>query len=526
MNGPAGVAGEVAVGRFYITTPIYYINAEPHLGHTYTTVIADTLARFHRARGDQTFVVTGTDEHGDKIAAVAAAAGLSPRAYADRIGPIFRETWDACGFHYDQFVRTTDDYHERVVQEFLSRVHANGDIYFSRYGGLYCTGCERFLTEKELVDGKCPDHLTAPTPIEEENYFFRMTKYLDRLIAYYEAHPEAITPEHYRNEVLAMLRSGGIGDLCISRPKQRLEWGIELPFDRNYVTYVWFDALISYVSGLRVHGEATFAAMWPVAHHVMAKDILKPHAIFWPTMLMALDLPLFKRLLIHGYWVRGESKMSKSLGNVIRPLDMKARYGIDALRYFLLREMAFGQDAVFSEDAFIVRVNADLANNLGNLVSRTLSMQHRYFEGTVQPLGPITPEDQDLIAAFTQAYREVPRLTEELALHRALETLWRAIDHANKYIVVTAPFTLAKDSAQRPRVGTILHHLLEALRTTALLLTWSLPETSAHILQLLGLEPTAALPSDLAWGTHFVAGHRTQPSVVLFPRIETPAATA
>ena len=289
---------------------------------------------------------------------------------------------------------------------------------------------------------------------------------------------------------------------------------------------MWFDALISYVSGLRVHGEATFAAMWPVAHHVMAKDILKPHAIFWPTMLMALDLPLFKRLLIHGYWVRGESKMSKSLGNVIRPLDMKARYGIDALRYFLLREMAFGQDAVFSEDAFIVRVNADLANNLGNLVSRTLSMQHRYFEGTVQPLGPITPEDQDLIAAFTQAYREVPRLTEELALHRALETLWRAIDHANKYIVVTAPFTLAKDSAQRPRVGTILHHLLEALRTTALLLTWSLPETSAHILQLLGLEPTAALPSDLAWGTHFVAGHRTQPSVVLFPRIETPAATA
>jgi methionyl-tRNA synthetase len=494
------------VGRFYVTTPIYYINAEPHLGHTYTTVIADTLARFRRARGDETFLVTGTDEHGDKIAAAAAAAGLTPRAYADRIGPIFRETWRACGFHYDQFVRTTDDYHERIVQEFLSRVHANGDIYFSRYGGLYCTGCERFLTEKELVDGKCPDHLTVPTPIEEENYFFRMSKYFDRLVAHYEAHPQAITPEHYRNEVLAMLRSGGIGDLCISRPKQRLEWGIELPFDRNYVTYVWFDALISYISGLRVHGEATFEAMWPVAHHVMAKDILKPHAIYWPTMLMALELPLFKRLLIHGYWVRGTSKMSKSLGNVIRPLDMKARYGIDALRYFLLREMAFGQDAVFSEDAFVVRVNADLANNLGNLVSRTLSMQQRYFQGAVQPLGPATPEDRELIAAFTDAYRAVPRLTEDLALHRALETLWRAIDQANKYVVVTAPFTLAKDPAQHPRVGTILHHLLEALRTTALLLLWSLPETSAHILRLLGLEATTALPAALEWGSHFTRG--------------------
>ncbi len=509
------------MGRFYVTTPIYYINAEPHLGHTYTTVIADTLARFHRARGDETFLVTGTDEHGDKIAAAAAAAGVSPRAYADRISPIFRQTWDACGFQYDHFIRTTDHYHTRLVQESLCRVHANGDIYFSRYGGLYCTGCERFLTEKELVGGKCPDHQTPPTLIEEENYFFRMSKYLDRVIAHLEAHPETITPERYRNEVLAMLRGGALGDLCISRPKQRLDWGIELPFDRNYVTYVWFDALISYISALHAHGQATFDAMWPVAHHVMAKDILKPHAIFWPTMLMALGLPLFKRLLIHGYWVSGESKMSKSLGNVIRPLELKARYGMDAVRYFLLREMAFGQDATFSEDALVVRVNADLANNLGNFVSRTLSMQQRYFEGVVQPLGPLTTEDQDLIGKFTEAYREMPRLTEELAFHRALEALWRAIDHANKYIVVTAPFTLAKDPAQRPRVGSILHHLLEALRATALLLTWSMPDTSARILGLLGLEAATLLPADLAWGTHFSAGHRTQPPVALFPRIET-----
>ncbi|MFI5366720.1 MAG: methionine--tRNA ligase [Candidatus Binatia bacterium] len=513
------------MGRFYVTTPIYYINAEPHLGHTYTTVIVDTLARFHRLRGDRTFMVTGTDEHGDKIAATAAAAGVSPKAYADRISPMFRDAWTACGFQFDHFVRTTDPDHERLVQEYLSRVHANGDVYFSRYGGLYCTGCERFLTEKELVDGKCPDHLTVPTLIEEENYFFRMSKYLDRVVAHLEAHPETITPERYRNEALAMLRSGALGDLCISRPKQRLEWGIELPFDRNYVTYVWFDALISYVSALKAHGEDTFAAMWPAAHHVMAKDILKPHAVYWPTMLMALGLPLFQRLFVHGYWVRGESKMSKSLGNVIRPLDMKARYGIDALRYFLLREMAFGQDAVFSEDAFVVRVNADLANNLGNLVSRTLAMQQRYFNGAVQPLGESTAVDRELVAAFTGAYREVPALTAELAFHRALEALWRAIDYANKYIVTTAPFTLAKDASQRPRVGAILHHLLEALRVTALLLTWSLPETSARIFELLALAPPTTLPADLAWGTHFTAGQRTQPPVALFPRIEIPPAS-
>ncbi len=506
--------------RFYVTTPIYYINAEPHLGHTYTTIVADTLARFHRIRGDRTFFVTGTDEHGDKIAAAAAAAGIEPRAYAERISGIFRQTWDECGFSYDHFLRTTDSYHVRTVQEFLARIHAQGDIYFSRYGGLYCTGCERFYTEKELVDGKCPDHLIPPTFIEEENYFFRMTKYQDRWIAHLEAHPETITPEHYRNEILSILRSGALPDLCISRPKQRLQWGIELPFDSNYVTYVWWDALINYISALKAHGEETFESMWPVAHHVMAKDILKPHGIFWPTMLMALGLPLFQRLFVHGYWVRGESKMSKSLGNVIRPLDMKARYGIDALRYFLLREMAFGQDAVFSEDAFITRVNADLANNLGNLVSRTLSMQQRYFEGGVQPLGPATGDDQTLQAAFHDAFVEVPRLTAEMAFHRALEALWRAIDQANKYIVVTAPFTLAKTATQRPRVGEILHHLLEALRAAAVLLSWTMPETSTRIVELLGLPPLTMLPPNLDWGRNFSPGHRTKPPVALFPRIE------
>lgn len=508
---------------FYVTTPIYYINAEPHLGHTYTTILADTLKRFHRLRGEKTFLVTGTDEHGDKIAEAALAAGMSPKEYADRVSPIFRDTWDACGLSYDQFVRTTDPAHESLVQEYLQRAFDGGDIYFSRYGGLYCTGCERFLTEKELVDGNCPDHQRPPKLIEEENYFFRMSKYADRLLAMIESNPELITPERYRNEVLSLLRSAALGDLCISRPKSRLQWGIELPFDRNYVTYVWFDALISYISGLKAEGEGVFEELWPHAHHLIAKDILKPHAIFWPTMLMALGLPMYKRLLVHGYWLRGESKMSKSLGNVIRPLEMKARFSMDAFRYFLLREMSFGQDATFNEDAFVTRFNADLANNIGNLVSRTLSMQQRYFEGVVQPLGEWAAEDRELIASFETALREVPERTEELAFHLALESLWRAIDHANKFIVVTAPFTLAKDLAQRPRVGAILHHLLEALYATATLLSWFLPETSARIFELLKLPAPSLLPSELGWGTHFTVGQVTAAPIPLFPRIETDA---
>ncbi|GIW45977.1 MAG: methionine--tRNA ligase [Candidatus Binatia bacterium] len=511
---------------FYVTTPIYYINAEPHLGHTYTMVVADTLARFERARGAHTFLVTGTDEHGDKIAAMAAAEGEHPKDYADRMSPLFQRTWRECGFIVDSFVRTTDPRHEQLVQQCLQAVYDRGDIYFSRYAGLYCTGCERFLTEKELVGGNCPDHQRPPERIEEENYFFRMTRYLPAVQQHFESNPQAIFPEHYRNEVLAMLRSGGIGDLCISRPKSRLEWGIELPFDRNYVCYVWFDALISYLSGLKMHGEETFVTFWPAAHHVMAKDILKPHAIFWPSMLLALGLPLFRRLLIHGYWVRGQAKMSKSLGNVIRPLEIKQQFGMDTLRYFLLREMAFGQDATFTEDAFVNRTNAELANGLGNLVSRVLSMQHRYFGGEVQPLDPDTDADRELRAAFAQAFIEVPERTEELAFHRALEALWKALDQANKYVVDTQPFALARKAEGRARVGGILHRLLDCLHTAATLLTWFLPETSRKMFSLLNLPAPEHLPADLAWGEHFPPGHKVGPPEVLFPRIDLRASAA
>ncbi len=516
MPSDAGAGARPA--PVYITTPLYYVNAEPHLGSAYTILICDTMARFHRQRGADTFFLTGTDEHGDKIAEAAAAAGEEPKAYADRISGAFRRTWDACGLRYDRFIRTTDADHVRTVREILQQVYDAGDIYFGSYGGLYCTGCERFYTEKELVDGLCPDHRVAPQWIEEENYFFRMGKYQERLFAALEERPDLVRPERYRNEVLAMLREP-IGDLCISRPKARLTWGIELPFDDRFVTYVWFDALINYVTAVRELGPERFAELWPAAEHFIAKDILKPHAVYWPTMLMAAGLPLYRHLNVHGYWTVNGDKMSKSLGNVVRPLEMRDRYGMDAFRYVLLRESVFGLDADFREGALVTRINADLANNVGNLVSRTLSMQQRYFEGVVQPRTDPRPEDDELRAAFDEARSEVDEQVRALMLSRALEAIWRAADRANKYIVETAPFTLAKDPAAMPRVGTILHHLLEALRATAELVAPFLPDTAERMRELLGLQ-TLALPSP-AWGDAFAPGHVVQPPVVLFPRIET-----
>lgn len=511
----------MTLSPLYVTTPLYYVNAEPHLGHAYTTLIADVLRRFWRARGRDTFILTGTDEHGDKIAQAAAAGGITPQQHADRVAGLFRSTWDAVGFGYDHFIRTTDPYHIAYVQKVLSEVHARGDIYFASYAGLYCTGCERFYQERELVGGLCPDHKTKPVEIAEENYFFRMSAYQDRLRDTIEQQPDLIYPEGYRNEVLGLLREP-IGDLCISRPRNRVPWGITLPFDDRYVTYVWFDALLNYVSALD-HLQRT--DLWPHAHHLVGKDILKPHAIFWPTMLMAAGLPLYKKLCVHGYWTMSQGKMSKSLGNVVRPLDMQERFGMDAFRYYLLREMAFGQDAEFSDTALITRLNAELANGLGNLASRVLAMQQRYFHGVLQPLAP-TELDQALRASFDTARRDLDAHVTQFAFHRGLEAIWRGIDHANKYVVETAPFTLAKDPAQRPRVGAILHELCEVLRVTAQLVAPFLPETAAQLFTQLGLPAEQLTALDLPWGQAFPAGHVTNKPVALFPRIELPEAPA
>jgi len=502
----------------YITTPLYYVNAEPHLGHTYTTIVADTLKRYHQAIGDEPFLLTGTDEHGDKIAQAAASNNTSPKEYADRISGLFRSTWDRCGIAYDHFIRTTDDYHVSFVQTILQKIYNAGDIYFGEYGGFYCYGCERFYTEKELLDGQCPDHQTAPEYISEKNYFFRMSKYQQRLVETINAKADLIRPERYRTEVLAFLREP-LEDLCISRPTSRLQWGIPLPFDADYVTYVWFDALLNYVSALEYRGGDAMVSLWPKANHLIAKDILKPHAIYWPTMLMAAGLKLYDHLNVHGYWVMDSGKMSKSLGNVVRPLEMKARFGMDAFRYFLLREMPFGQDAKFSEEALVTRINADLANNLGNFVSRVLTMQQKYFAGVVQPLSAHrVDEDLKLRDAFAAAEFDLRKQMAELQFHRALEAIWAALDHANRYIVQTAPFTLIKDSSKQARVGEVLHHSLEVVRTLSRLLAPFMPDTARELRGLLDVDQARlAAP----WGEGFVAGHKINPPKNLFPRIET-----
>jgi methionyl-tRNA synthetase len=508
--------------RFYITTPIYYVNAEPHIGHAYTTIVADVMNRFHRLMGFETYFLTGTDEHGDKIVQAAEAAGTDPKTYADRISRMFRETWPKLNISNDHFIRTTDPAHMKVVQDILQKVYDAGDIYFDTYKGLYCIGCERFYTEKELVDGKCPDHDKPPVEREEANYFFRMSRYQGWLIEHIEKHPDFIRPERYRNEVLAFLREP-LEDLCISRPKERLSWGVPLPFDDRYVTYVWFDALINYVSALGYPDGELFRKFWPAAQHLIAKDILKPHGIYWPTMLKAAGIEPYRHLNVHGYWKINEGKMSKSRGTVVRPLDLAPVYGVDAFRYFLLREMVFGLDANFSEEALIQRLNSDLANDLGNLFSRTLAMTAKYFGGTVPPFGdPPQPEDE---ALERQVQETVSVYAEEIpkwAFHKALMAVWEMINAANKYIDQTGPWELAKDPSQRGRLQRVMRTLLEVNKTVAVLVAPFMPETAEKMLARLGVPAKALdlrLERDARWGS-LVEGEKVQKGAALFPRVD------
>ena len=507
----------------YITTPIYYVNAEPHIGHAYTTIVADTYSRFQRLRGQRVRFQTGTDEHGDKIAEAAAREDIAPRAYADKISGKFRAAWPLLACKPDNFIRTTDPAHIALVRRILQTVYDKGDIYFDSYTGLYCRGCERFLTEKELVDGLCPDHRAAPREIAEQNYFFRMSKYQDKLVSHIKKHADFITPVRYRNEVLSFL-SEPLEDLCISRPKSRLTWGIELPFDENFVTYVWFDALINYLTGLGYPDDKNFHEFWPTAEHLIAKDILKPHAIYWSTMLMSLGVPLYKKLHVHGYWNNEDAKMSKSLGNVIGPQELVESYGLDPFRYFALREMSFGLDASFSREAIIARRNSDLANDLGNLFSRSLSMAEKYV-GLIVPV-PVADESEidhelrEAAVAMLAAYNEN---MADFRFHRALQAVWELVSHANKYIVTVEPWALAKDEKQKPRLDTVLYNLCEVLRLLTLVLRPVMPDTSAKMAVALGYAPddeaVASLPVGGRWGV-LAVDQRLRGCPALFPRLE------
>jgi methionyl-tRNA synthetase len=508
------------MGTFYLTTPIYYVNDKPHLGHAYTTIVADTMTRYRRLAGDEAWLLTGTDEHGDKIAQAANRAAVTPQQMVDQNSQAFRDTWAELGIRYDDYIRTTEERHKVVVRAILQQLWDAGEIYLGTYGGHYCVGCERFYTEKEIVDGKCPDHLRPLEWVEEENYFFKMSKYQGWLVEHIERHPDFVRPERYRNEVLAFLRDP-LQDLSISRPRRRLDWGIPLPFDGKYVTYVWFDALINYVSALGGPGDPRFERYWPHVQHVTAKDIVKPHAIYWPCMLKAAGIPLYQHLNVHGYWTLGGHKISKSVGNLVEALALKEKYGNDAFRYFVLREMVFGLDADFSEEALVGRLNADLANDLGNLVSRATTLIVNLAGGTVPGLVATEP---GLRSAFEDAMGEVDRAMSEFAFHRALAAIWEFIAAVNRYVDITQPWALAKRAAERPRLDHVLSVLAESLRLLGIVLAPFLPDAAAKIRAGLGQTGETTL-ADAKWGG-IAPGTPVTKVSGLFPRIDEKKAAA
>ena len=503
---------------YYITTPIYYPSDKLHIGHAYCTTIADTLARFHRAKGEEVFFLTGSDEHGLKIQRKAQEKGITPIEYVDAIIANFKQLWNELNISNNDFIRTSEERHHKVVQDVLTKIFEQGDIYKKNYEGLYCVPCESYWLERQLVDGKCPDCGRPVEKMQEESYFFKLSKYQDWWLQFIEENPNFIQPASRRNEMINFVKQG-LEDLCITRTT--FDWGIPVPFDKKHVVYVWFDALLNYLTGIKYGtDDAMFNKFWPASLHLVGKEIVRFHTIIWPIMLKAMGVELPQKVYGHGWLVIDGDKMSKSKGNVIDPLALIDEFGADAIRYFLLREIVFGNDGNFSRDALITRINSDLANDLGNLLHRTVSMIEKYHGGVVTNTGVLEAVDEDLMALVKSTAENFAKDMDAMEINSAIKGVWALISRANKYIDETAPWILAKDEAKAARLQTVMYNLAETLRVVAILVAPFIPSTSPKIYTQLGLEvPAEFLLTDAEFGK-IADGTKVQKGEPLYPRIE------